>query len=56
MTPLLVINLHGGCLSEILAQIGLKPQDVGGSGDCFFMSVSHQLCGIAELARLELTI
>ena len=33
------------CLSQRLAQIGLIPHDVGGSGDCFFKSVSHQLYG-----------
>ena len=30
-------------LTERLAQSGLLPHDVGGSGDCFFKSVSHQL-------------
>ena len=29
------------CLSQRLAQIGLIPHDVGGSGDCFFKSVSQ---------------
>ena len=37
------------CLSQRLAQIGLIPHDVGGSGDCFFKSVSHQLYGTADL-------
>ena len=37
------------CLSQRLAQIGLIPRDVGGSGDCFFKSVSHQLYGTADL-------
>ena len=37
------------CLTERLALIGLKPHDVGGSGDCFFKSVSHQLYGVADL-------
>ena len=37
------------CLSQRLAQIGLIPHDVGGSGDCFFKSVSHQLHGTADL-------
>ena len=37
------------CLSHRLAQIGLIPHDVGGSGDCFFKSVSHQLHGTADL-------
>ena len=31
------------CLSERLSHLGLKPLDVGGSGDCFFKAVSHQL-------------
>ena len=37
------------CLSQRLAQIGLIPHDVRGSGDCFFKSVSHQLYGTADL-------
>ena len=37
------------CLSQRLAQIGLIPHDVEGSGDCFFKSVSHQLYGTADL-------
>ena len=37
------------CLSQRLAQIGLIPHDVGGSGDCSFKSVSHQLYGTADL-------
>ena len=28
-----------------LHQFGLKPLDVGGTGDCFFRAVSHQLYG-----------
>ena len=28
-----------------LHQLGLRPQDVGGWGDCFFRAVSHQLYG-----------
>ena len=28
-----------------LRQLGLRPQDVGGAGDCFFRAVSHQLYG-----------
>ena len=36
------------CLSQRLAQIGLIQHDVGGSGDCFFKSVSHQLYGNAD--------
>ena len=30
-----------------LAQLGLRPLDVGGAGDCFFRAVSHQLYGTA---------
>ena len=32
-----------------LAQLGLQSIDVGGGGDCFFRSVSHQLYGIATI-------
>ena len=28
-----------------LRQLGLRPGDVGGEGDCFFSAVSHQLYG-----------
>ena len=28
-----------------LAALGLQSMDVGGAGDGFFRSVSHQLCG-----------
>ena len=28
-----------------MIRYGLTPLDVGGRGDCFFKSVSHQLCG-----------
>lgn len=28
-----------------LRQLGLRPVDVGGDGDCFFRAVSHQLYG-----------
>ena len=28
-----------------LRQLGLRPVDVGGEGDCFFLAVSHQLYG-----------
>ena len=28
-----------------LRQLGLRPVDVGGEGDCFFRAVSHQLYG-----------
>ena len=43
-----------------LDQFGLKPLDVGGSGDCFFRAVSHQLYGnpnshgIIRVAGVEL--
>ena len=37
------------CLTERLAHICLKPCGIGGSGDCFFKSVSHQLYGTPEL-------
>ena len=30
-------------LSFRLCQLGLRPLDVGGAGDCFFRAVSHQL-------------
>ena len=36
-------------LTDRLSQISLIPLDVGGSGDCFFKSVSHQLYGTADL-------
>ena len=32
-------------LSFQLHQLGLRPLDVGGAGDCFFRAVSHQLYG-----------
>ena len=35
-TMLLNLRLH---------QLGLRPVDVGGDGDCFFRAVSHQLYG-----------
>ena len=35
-------------LIERLSCISLMPYDVGGSGDCFFKSVSHQLYGTPE--------
>ena len=31
-----------------LAVIGLLPYDVGAAEDCFFKSVSHELCGKAD--------
>lgn len=42
-------NLPWVCLSERLSRISLMPYDVGGSEDCFFKSVSHQLYGTPEL-------
>ena len=36
-------------LSERLALIELKTHDIRGSGDSFFKSFSHKLCGIAEM-------
>ena len=42
-------NLSWACLNERLSRISLKPYDVGGSRDCFFRSVSHQLYGTPEL-------
>ena len=42
-------NLPWACLNERLSYISLMPYDVGGSGDCFFRSVSHQLYGTPEL-------
>ena len=32
-------------LNMRLRQLGLRPVDVGGEGDCFFRAVSHQLYG-----------
>ena len=32
-------------LSFRLRQLGLRPLDIGGAGDCFFRAVSHQLFG-----------
>ena len=42
-------NSPWACLTERLAHISLMPYDVGGSGDCFFKSVSHQLYGTPDL-------
>ena len=44
-----ISNLPWNHLSDKLKQISLTPYDVGGSGDCFFKSVSHQLYGTADL-------
>ncbi|XP_078383037.1 uncharacterized protein LOC144665645 [Oculina patagonica] len=41
---------HGSSMMVLalrLSQLGLKPLDVGGAGDCFFRAVSHQLYGTA---------
>jgi hypothetical protein len=35
-------------LKERLLRKNLQPYDVGGSGDCFFRSVSHQLFGTPD--------
>ena len=35
-------------LTYRLSQLGLRPVDVGGAGDCFFRAVSHQLFGTAD--------
>jgi len=32
-------------LTQRLSELGLRPLDVGGDGDCFFKAVSHQLFG-----------
>ena len=32
-------------LPQRLNELGLRPLDVGGDGDCFFKAVSHQLFG-----------
>ena len=32
-------------LTQRLSELGLRPPDVGGDGDCFFRAVSHQLFG-----------
>ena len=42
-------DLPWDCLTERLRLIGLVPHDVGGFGDCFFKSVSHQLYRTADL-------
>ena len=35
-------------LTHRLSQLGLRPVDVGGAGDCFFRAVSHQLFGTSD--------
>ena len=35
-------------LTYRLSQLGLRPVDVGGAGDCFFRAVSHQLFGSSD--------
>ena len=42
-------ELPWSTLTDRLAQISLVPHDVGGSGDCFFKSVSHQLYETSQL-------
>ena len=42
--PLNSIPVHN-VLENRLQQLGLKPLDVGGEGDCFFKTISHQLYG-----------
>ena len=39
--PLAACNI----LKNRLQQLGLRPLDVGGEGDCFFKAISHQLYG-----------
>ena len=42
----MAITLPSNRLLELrLHQLGLRPLDVGGAGDCFFRAVSHQLHG-----------
>ena len=38
-------NITDFLLNYRLLRYGLRPLDVGGGGDCFFKSVSHQLYG-----------
>ena len=35
-------------LTQRLSELGLRPLDVGGDGDCFFKAVSHQLFGTPD--------
>ena len=51
MTPENAVNhdIPWNRLTERICLIGLIPRNVGGCGDCFFKSVSHQLYGIADL-------
>jgi len=42
-------NLPWDHLSDTLENISLMPHDVGGSGDCFFKSVSDRLYGTCDL-------
>ena len=39
-------------LTERLCELGLCPLDVGGGGDCFFRSISHQMFGIPDYHTL----
>lgn len=36
-------------LNQRLSALSLQPHDVGGNGDCFFKSISHQMYGAANL-------
>ena len=39
-------------LTARLKELGLCPLDVGGGGDCFFRSISHQMFGIPDYHTL----
>ncbi len=46
-------------LKDRLQALGLAPFDVGGSGDCFFKAVSHQLYsdpGLHERVRCKILL
>ena len=40
-----LLQNNSDMLRSKLSIYGLRPVDVGGGGDCFFKSVSHQLYG-----------
>ena len=40
-----ILSVTSTMLNLRLRQLGLRPVDVGGEGDCFFRAVSHQLNG-----------
>ena len=56
--PIFSMNLSGikqnglspdmSVLTYRLSQLGLRPVDVGGAGDCLFRAVSHQLFGTSD--------